>query len=437
MRHWILFYLSAILFACQSSETSETAEAVAPSQYVDSANLIYQILAEREDSILDSVINHPETFELQIFYTQIDRDSTNRPSFTSHYYGIDTNNYFYPASTVKMPAAFLALEKLNELQIEGLTKYSTMLTDSAAEGQTRVTKDPTSESGMPSVAHYIKKIFLVSDNDAFNRLYEFLGQEYLNDKLHEKGYDQLHIVHRLAIFNTPEQNRMTNPVSFYDNAKILYQQELAESSRDFLVTTQNLRKGIGFMRNDSLINEPKDFTNNNFIAARTLQDMLKAVIFPNAVPEGQRFNLTEDDYQFLYRYMSQLPSETTFPNYAADTSENYYDSYSKFFLFGDTQESLPESIRIFNKIGMAYGYLTDNAYVVDFESNTEFLLTAVIYVNENQILNDGVYEYDEVGIPFLAELGRAIFEYELARERPHLPDLSRYQVTYDKSNEAM
>ncbi|MEM8966853.1 MAG: serine hydrolase [Bacteroidota bacterium] len=438
MRHWILFYLSAVLFACQSSETSETTEEkVALSQYVDTENLIYQILTERENPILDSVINHPETFELQIFYTQIDRDSANQPSFTSHYYGIDTNNYFYPASTVKMPAAFLALEKLNELEVDGLTKYSTMLTDSASDGQTRVIEDTTSESGMPSVAHYIKKIFLVSDNDAFNRLYEFLGQEYLNDKLHEKGYDQLHIIHRLAIFNTPEQNRMTNPVSFYDDAKILYQQELMESSRDFLVPTQNVSKGVGFMRNDSLINEPKDFTTNNFIAARTLQDMLKAVLFPNAVPEDQRFNLTEDDYQFLYCYMSQLPSETTFPNYAADTTENYYDSYAKFFLFGDTKESLPKNIRIFNKIGMAYGYLTDNAYVVDFESNTEFLLTAVIYVNENQILNDGVYEYDEVGIPFLADLGRAIFEYELARERPHLPDLSKYQSTYDKDNEVM
>ena len=439
MKYWTLFFggLSLLFFNCQPSENTETAEEAAPSQYVDSANLIYQLLAEREDSMLDSVINHPETFELQIFYTQIDRDSANHPSFTSHYYGIDTNNYFYPASTVKMPAAFLALEKLNELNVDGLTKYSTMLTDSAAEGQTKVIEDLSSESGMPSIAHYIKKIFLVSDNDAFNRLYEFLGQEYLNDKLHEKGYEQLHIVHRLAIFNTPEQNRTTNPVSFYDNAKILYQQELAESSRDFLVTTQNLRKGVGFIRNDSLINEPKDFTANNFIAARTLQDMLKSVIFPDAVPESQRFNLTEDDYQFLYRYMSQLPSETIFPNYSADTAENYYDSYSKFFLFGDTQESLPKNIRIFNKIGMAYGYLTDNAYVVDFESNTEFLLTAVIYVNENQILNDGVYEYDKVGIPFLAELGRAIFEYELARERPHLPDLSRYQVTYDKNNEAM
>ncbi|MEM6841757.1 MAG: serine hydrolase [Bacteroidota bacterium] len=437
MRHWILFYLSLAFSACQSSETAETTEEAAPSQYVHSTNLIYQILAEREDPILDSVINHPETFELQIFYTQIDRDSANQASFTSYYYGIDTNNYFYPASTVKMPAAFLALEKLNELNIDGLTKYSTMLTDSAADGQTRVTEDLTSESGIPSVAHYIKKIFLVSDNDAFNRLYEFLGQEYLNDQLHAKGYNQLHIIHRLAIFNTPEQNRRTNPVSFYDNANILYQQNLTESSRDFRVQTQNLRKGVGFMRNDSLINEPKDFSQNNFIAARTLQDMLKAVIFPDAVPKKQQFDLTEDDYQFLYRYMSQLPSETTFPNYAADTTEDYYDSYVKFFLFGDTKESLPKSIRIFNKIGMAYGYLTDNAYVVDFESNTEFLLTAVVYVNKNQILNDGVYEYDEVGIPFLADLGRAIFEYELARERPHLPDLSKYQVTYDKANEAM
>ncbi|MGB3585410.1 MAG: hypothetical protein WBA23_02665, partial [Tunicatimonas sp.] len=73
MKRWILSFGSLLLFSCQSSENVEIAEETEPSQYVDAENPIYQILAERDNEMLDSVINHPETFELQIFYTQIDR----------------------------------------------------------------------------------------------------------------------------------------------------------------------------------------------------------------------------------------------------------------------------------------------------------------------------------------------------------------------------
>jgi hypothetical protein len=424
------FILSAFLiWGCgQTEQTSEATE----DTVAEEDNLIADILRSRENPVIDTVLADPEKYALQILYTQIDRDENNNPSFTQYAYGVNPNNYFYPASTVKFPIALLALQKLNELNIEGLDKYTTMVTDSAFAGQERVEYDTTSESGRPSVGHYIKKIFIVSDNDAYNRLYEFLGQDYINNELHEKGFEDVKIVHRLAVFNNAEQNRNTNPVTFYDNAKILYQQDLVTSDQDWLMGNA-IPMGQGYIRNDTLINEPKDFGQNNFISVGNLQDMLKAIIFPESVPESQRFDLSEEDYQFIYRYMSQLPRETTFPNYAADSS--FYDSYSKFFLFGDTKEELPDNIRIFNKIGMAYGFLTDNAYIVDLERNVEFMLTAVIYTNENEIFNDGVYEYDEIGLPFLSELGRAIFEYEIVREREHQPDLSKFKVTYDQEDD--
>lgn len=423
---FLLFIASAFGSCTTSDEESDSGEN-------NENNLIVDILSNRESPVIDTVLNNPEKFQVQILYTQIDRDENNNPTFTEHAYGVNRNTYFYPASTVKFPIAVLALQKLNELGIEGLNKYSTMLTDSAYSGQTKVSYDSTSESGMPSIAHYIKKIFVVSDNDAYNRLYEFLGQDYINNELHEKGLEDLRIVHRLSVFNTADENRTTNPVTFYDNAKILYQQDMVGSRKDW-VGDEPIQLGEGYMENDSLINNPKDFGQNNYISVANLQDVLKAVIFPEAVPEEERFNLTEEDYQFLYQYMSQLPRETTYPDYMADTTDNYYDSYSKFFLFGDTQETIPSNIRIFNKIGMAYGFLTDNAYIVDFERNVEFMLTAVIYVNENQIFNDNVYEYDEIGLPFLSELGKAIFEYELAREKEYQPDLSKFEITYDKED---
>ena len=427
--HCFLIFLLAVSWGCgQPQSANQDRDDISAEQ----DNLIADILRSRESPVIDTVLVNPEKYALQILYTQIDRDENNNPSFTQYAYGVNPNNYFYPASTVKLPVALLALQRLNELNIEGLDKYTTMVTDSAFVGQERVAYDTTSESSRPSVGHYIRKIFVVSDNDAYNRLYEFLGQDYINNELHEKGYEGVKIVHRLAVFNNAEQNRNTNPITFYDNAKILYQQDLVTAQQDWL-KNDAIPMGQGFIRNDTLINEPKDFGQNNFISVGNLQDMLKAVIFPESVPESQRFDLREEDYQFLYQYMSQLPGETTFPNYAADTS--FYDSYSKFFLFGDTQEQLPESIRIYNKIGMAYGFLTDNAYIVDFERNIEFMLTAVIFTNENEIFNDGVYEYDEIGLPFLSELGRAIFEYEMVREREHQPDLSKFKVAYDNEDD--
>ena len=421
--------LSALLFACSSPETAETEPL---DSLADDQNFIYQLLAEQNDTVVNEVINHPSRYELQILYTQIDRDSANRPSFTSHYYGIDSNTYFYPASTVKLPVALLALEKINELGVEGLDKYTRLRIDSAYSGQTRVEYDSTAENLKPSVAQYVRKIFVVSDNDAYNRLYEFLGQDYINNKLEAKGYDNFKIVHRLSVFNTVDENQHTNPVQFYDDAKVLYQQDLIQSARSYDLDITGTTKGVGYYRNDTLINEPKDFSGNNTLSVRILQDMLKSVLFPEAVPEQQRFNLTDEDYQFVYRYLSQLPRETTYPDYASDTTENYYDSYAKFFLFGDNKDEIGNDIRIFNKIGQAYGYLTDNAYVVDFENNVEFMLTAVIHVNENQVYNDNQYEYDEIGLPFLAKLGQAVLAYERQREREGQPDLSRFRVDYDR-----
>ncbi len=421
--------LSALLFACSSPEIAETEPL---DSLADDQNFIYQLLAQQNDTVVDEVINHPSRYELQILYTQINRDSANRPSFMSHYYGIDSNTYFYPASTVKLPVALLALEKINELGVEGLDKYTPLRIDSAYSGQTRVEYDSTAENLKPSVAQYVRKIFVVSDNDAYNRLYEFLGQDYINNKLEAKGYDNFKIAHRLSVFNTVDENQHTNPVQFYDDAKVLYQQDLIQSARSYDLDITGTTKGVGYYRNDTLINEPKDFSGNNTLSVRILQDMLKSVLFPEAVPEQQHFNLTDEDYQFVYRYLSQLPRETTYPDYVSDTTENYYDSYAKFFLFGDNKDEIGNDIRIFNKIGQAYGYLTDNAYVVDFENNVEFMLTAVIHVNENRIYNDNQYEYDEVGLPFFAKLGQAVLAYERQREREVQPDLSRFRVDYDR-----
>src|SRR5687767_2758039 len=192
----------------------------------------------------DSIIAKKDEYRLQVIYTQIDRGRNNMPKFTTHYFNVQPDQYFYPASTIKLPIAILALQKLRELKIPGLDRNTTMITETAFAGQTAVYNDPASEDGRPTIASYIKKILLVSDNDASNRLYEFLGQEYINSKLHKMGFDDAQILHRLSINMSEEENRNTNPIRFLDaEGKLIYEKPAETSGLDYDKRNTKLGKG--------------------------------------------------------------------------------------------------------------------------------------------------------------------------------------------------
>lgn len=379
---------------------------------------------------LQTVISHPDSFRVQIIYTKIDRDRKNNPSFEHFHFNVNPNLYFNPASTVKLHVALLSLEKFNEMKIKGVNKYTPMQFDSSYQGQVPAYRDPTAENELPSIAHYIRKAFLVSDNDAYNRMYQFVGQQKINRELQRKGYRQTRINRQFMGFSE-EQNRHTNQIRFLDTkGNVIYTQPPAYNPDPFDYS-RSIRVGRAHMNSrDSLIHEPIDFSRTNEVGLKDLQQVLQSVMFPESVPATQRFNLTGDDYQFLYQFLSQYPSETNYPKY--DTSE-YYDSYVKFY-FRQGSRQMPKGVRVFNKVGWAYGFLIDVSYVVDFDNKVEFMLTSTVYANSDGVLNDNKYDYETVGWPFLYELGQAIYEYEKKRPRSHAPDLSAFRVSYERRN---
>lgn len=378
-----------------------------------------KLLRRSASPLLLNILDNPESFQYQIIYTQINRDKNNRPTFKPYFLNVDPKRYFYPASTVKLPAALASLEKLNDLKIEGLDKYTSMLTDSAYSKQTSAHTDITSAEGLPSIAHYIKKVFIVSDNDAYNRLYEWVGQKALNEKLRDKGYSDSRITRRFVPM-TEEENRHTNPIRFFKNRQIVYSQAAAYSDTTFDSSKQILIGKSHFDRNGKLVDKPLDFTTHNAFPLEDQQQMLQSLMFPGSTAK-KGFNLSADDYSFLYKYMSMLPSQSDYPKY--DTTE-FFDSYSKFFMYKAEKKNIPDHIKVFNKAGWAYGFLTDNAYIIDLKNHVEFMLSAVIYVNKDEILNDNKYEYDETGLPFFKEVGEIIYKHELKRKRKHQPSFT-------------
>jgi len=389
-----------------------------------------EILKTQSERLGEAAL-YPEKHRVQIIYTQINRDENNNPTFTHHHFSSWKNRYFFPASTVKMPTAFAALEFLNDLSIEGLNEHTPMFTGAASDPQTAVLTDPTAENNLPSVAHYINKIFIVSDNDAYNRLYELLGQRQLNERLWSKGLRNTRITTRLSAFQFDfETNKRVNPISFIANNELLYHRAEGVSEIDTSLHNRNLEKlkqGVAYIWSGELIEGSFDFSFRNYSALIDLHRSLQIVLFPDKSQADSHFRLTEDQYQLLYRAMSILPRESDYPQY---DPEVYFDSYAKYLMMGGVKENWPENIRIFNKIGRAYGYLTDVAYIVDFENGVEFMLSASVYANENETFNDNQYEYSTVSEPFLRELGKIIYEYELERDRANRPDLSKFMLSY-------
>ena len=378
------------------------------------------------DEKFTEIITNSGQCKLQIIYTQINREENNNPIFETHTFRFSPREYFYPASTIKFPIAVLALEKLNSINV--VNRNTPLSIFSGLKGLEGVSSDPTSNTGLPSITHYIHKLFVVSDNDAFNRLYEFLGRDQINQRLWDLGFIETRIRHRLSIALSEEQNRYSNAFRFYNQDKIIFEQ-LSQKAQLYLdINYDDYFIGKANIKGGNRIQEPLDFSGKNFMNLWEQHHFLQAIIFPNFLNNNSLLNLTDEDYQFLYREMSILPRESLVLAY--NDYGHYSDGHGKFILYGDSKDRIPDNVRIFNKVGMAYGFVLDNAYVIDFENKVEFLLSAVVYVNHNETLNDNKYEYDELSLPFMAALGKIVYEYELSRAKKHLPVFNRFNLGY-------
>lgn len=347
-------------------------------------------LASRHPAIV-RVMENLKAHEVQIRYTQIKREGDS-VHFVDFDFQVDPHRYFYPASTVKFPAAVAALEKLNGL--EGLDRDSRFY----VEG----------DSVETTFARSITEIFAVSDNQANNRLLEFLGQDDLNGRMRRRGVAPMAITHRLSV---PDAHRVTTrPLLAYLNDSTTTPLGPIINAVPEPLKLSGLKKGLGYLEGDSLKGGPFDFSLKNHFPITAQDALLKRIVFPGAFPPGDRFDLSREQREFLLGAMAILPKEA---GYAA---EDYPDSFGKFLMFGDSKDPMPDHIKIYNKVGYAYGTLTDCAYIVDTRNRVEFMVTATILVNSDGVFNDDRYDYQTVGIPFLAQLGRELYNYELERK---------------------
>jgi len=353
----------------------------------------------------DSLLAKRQDITIQLIYTKIDRGANGIAGLKHYYFNVNPARYFNPTAAVKLPLAILTMQKLAALRPYGVDKNTTMLTEKAYSSQTAVLNDPTTSNGKPSIAQYLKRMLLVNDAEAADRLYELLGQQYINQQLKEKGYAGAQITERLGDAGlTEDENRHTNPVKFYAPGNRLIHEQAAQFNTVTLPAST-----------DSLISRSR-FT------LEQLHSILVSLVFPNKVTSAQRFSMSDDDRMYVLKYMSQWPSESVNPPYV-DEPEIYYPAFNKYLLLGSGRDSMPAGIRIFNAGAHTGHSIMDIAYIVDFDKKTEFFLSAVVDAGED--------DYETLCLPFMKHAGKAIYEYELNREKKVVPDLGEVKYEYD------
>ena len=319
------------------------------------------------------------------------------------------DEYFYPASTVKLFAAVAAAQKLAALRRE--TGYDIDLDTPMiyhplfADDELEMDDPENLDTGSITTRIQSRKIFLVSDNQAYNYLYEMVGQDGLAESLSAAGLTAPRIVHRLAEFRTADEHRQLPEITFVGKD---FRYSLPRRTSDPLPPREPVDRivvGSGHYDGEVLVEEPMDFSEKNYFPLVDLQRGLCMLVRPDVDCGGPGFTLREADREVMLEAMSQYPRKSKNPRY--DAAE-FPDEYVKNLLPGLERVLSRDRFRIYNKTGQAYGFSTENAWVVDTATGEGFFLAATIYTNEDGILNDDQYEYDEIASPFFADLGEAV-----------------------------
>lgn len=355
------------------------------------------------------VLATAETCRVQVLIAEVVTNCSGRAALRRSGYRVDAE-YFYPASSIKLCAAVAALQTIEQLQSQ---HHTSDLLETPLEiaplfpGDGAQTNDASNlAGGMITVGQEIRKIGLVSDNQAFNRLYDLAGHEQLNRRMHALGLKSTVLNHRLSETRTIPDMLASAAVTFHEPDREPVSVPARRSQLSLTNTSKSLLIGTGHLKGDKLINEPMDFSRRNGISLVDLQDLLVKVTRPDIDLGTPSLSLSPAHREMLLQAMSRYPGESKNPVYPPD---RFPDLRSKFLLPGIRRvfpKAQPgERIEVTGKTGRAYGFSIENSYVRNPENGRAVFVTAVLYTNSDGVLNDDKYDYETVADGFLADLG--------------------------------
>lgn len=367
---------------------------------------------------LQAVVARASEHRLQILISEPATNAVGKVTLRRHGYRVGAE-YFYPASAVKLCAAVAALQELERLRQQfhtpDLLEVPLQIAPLFPGDFSQAADAGNRHGGHITVGQELRKIAYVSDNQAFNRLYDLIGHANLNRRMHALGLNSVCLNHRLSETRSIQNMRASAAVTLHPPGAGVIRIPARHSPRQLTNAAPRLRIGTGYLQNGDRVSEPLDFTRRNGIALVDLQDLLVKVVRPDIGLGTPKLKLKPAHRAELIRAMTEYPREAKNPIYDA---KQHPDASSKFMLPGlrrvFSQTTPGQRVEVTGKPGRAYGFSIDNSYVrAPGPGSQSVFVTVVLYTNTDGILNDDRYDYETVADPFLADLGELIARHWL------------------------
>jgi hypothetical protein len=344
---------------------------------------IVERILEDGGPALQKVLASPETFRFQVVYGMVE----NR-TLEQHVYRADAE-YFFPASSLKMPIAFATIARAAKA---GITRDATLRLF-PVDGDGAITTT--------TLARETWRALIVSDNFSANRLLAIGGHREIHEMLWGAGLRSARIRSGFATGEPLDPAELSPKIEVVvangDPPKTIAprKSDLALPAND----AKNMELGKAAIVDGRRVDGPLSFANKNAIRLRELQNALVRVMRPDLIADA---SLAPGDREYLQKALGTYPSESGLAGY----DRNVVADYQHNPLLRGIERVRPRSkLKVYSKVGQAFGFLVANTYVVETETNRAFFLTAVVFANPDEVMNDDVYAYDTIAFPALADVG--------------------------------
>lgn len=348
---------------------------------------------------LKTVLADREKYRFQASYGAV-VDKAGVPTLERHGYFADAE-YFFPASSMKVPLALASYETLPALRS---AKHPSLDRDATLEIH------PVSGSEAPyatSLSRETWRALIVSDNASANRLLAFVGHREAHECLWGLGLATARVRTGFAT------GREIDPATVSPRIDVVPK----DGPKDTLpprksvlslppTRASRLDVGSAVVVDGKKVPGPMSFAEKNAMSLRDLQDSLVRIVRPELLPtKAPKSQATREDLDYLRKTLSTPPSRSGLPGYDRNVVADYQLNP---FLRGLERVRSRDRLEIYVKVGQAYGFLTTNAYVVEKATGKSFFLAATVYANPNDVLNDDLYAYDPIAFPALADVAEAV-----------------------------
>ena len=376
-----------------------------------SASRILQNVLDSLENKYPKVIENPEKYRFKIVFTEINR-TKDKVNLETVGFRMDEKEYLYPASIVKLPTILIGMEEYNKIHKKrARVTYETLIKFNKEKGcmPTAFSVKIGNKLEYYTLDLFTKQMLGVSDNDAYNRMFDFVGQQQLNRRLKEMQFQDGKIIRKFVLNCSLDQNRTSDSYVFLGRRNEWLYNRRGITNPDTIFTDSTYKIGKAYEGLDKkIVPRPFDFSRQNNLELVDLHKTLNGVVFPTS-SFAHTFDISEEQRKYVLSNMAKYPGE-----FSLDFNpKDFHPTYKKYLFFGKdtntnyTNDSLSR-FRSFNVVGLSFGCAIDAAYIIDLDTGKEFVLTVGIYANEDEVINDAKYDYETLAYPIMKDVGRLI-----------------------------